>query len=46
MASAVENLRVELLTRALLETGNADKIEEINQQLLDYLTKGKIVSKE
>jgi len=46
MASAVENLKVELLTKALYATGNGDKVEEVNQQVIDYLTKGKTASKE
>ena len=42
MATSVENLKIELLTNALYETGNGDKVEEINKQLIEYISKGKI----
>jgi len=41
VASSVENLKIELLTQALYATGNGDKVEEVNRQVIEYLTKGK-----
>jgi len=41
MATIVENLKIELLTKALYETGNGDKVEEVNRKVLEYITKGK-----
>ena len=41
MATLVENLKIELLTEALYETGNGDKVEEVNKKVLEYITKGK-----
>ena len=41
MATVVENYKMELLTAALYETGNGDKVEEVNQKVLDYIMKGK-----
>ena len=46
MATTVENLKMELLTNALYETGNGDKVEEVNRQILEYITKGKTILKE
>ena len=42
MAEAVENLKIELLTNALYETGNGDKVEEINRILIEFISKGKV----
>ena len=42
MATTIENLKIELLTKALYETGNGDKVEEINKKLLEYMYKGKL----
>jgi hypothetical protein len=41
MATAIENYKMELLINALYETGNGDKVEEVNRKVLDYITKGK-----
>ena len=41
MATVVENIKIELLTKALYETGNGDKVEEVNRKVLEYITKGK-----
>jgi hypothetical protein len=48
MATAIENYKMELLTKALYETGNGDKVEEVNNKVLEYITKGKatVVAKE
>ena len=42
MATSVENLKIELLTNALYETGNGDKVEEINKILIEFIYKGKV----
>ena len=41
MATLVENLKIELLTQALYETGNGHKVQEINEKILNYISKGK-----
>ena len=43
MATVVENLKMELLIQALYDTGNGDKVEEVNRKVIDYITKGKTV---
>ena len=42
MATTAENLKIELLTKALYETGNGDKVEEINNLMIEFISKGKI----
>jgi len=42
VAANIENLKIELLTNALYETGNGDKVEEINKMIIEYISKGKI----
>ena len=42
MATVVENYKMELLIEALYETGNGDKVEEVNRKVLEYITKGKV----
>ena len=46
MATAIENYKMELLTEALYETGNGNKVEEVNRKVLEYITKGKSASKD
>ena len=46
MATTAENLKIELLTQALYETGNGDKVEEINKKMIDFISKGKLQSQE
>jgi len=38
MATTVENYKIELLVKALYDTGNGDKVEEVNRKVLDYIT--------
>ena len=45
MATLVENLKIELLTQALYETGNGHKVQEINEKILEYISKGKFTTK-
>ena len=42
MATTVENLKIELLTQALYDTGNGHKVQEINRQIVEYISKGKL----
>jgi len=42
MATTAENLKIELLTNALYETGNGDKVEEVNRKMIEFISKGKI----
>ena len=42
MATTAENLKIELLTKALYETGNGKKVEEINKKMIEFISKGKI----
>ena len=46
MVATAENLKIELLTNALYETGNGDKVEEINKLMIEFILKGKILSGE
>ena len=46
MATTIENYKIELLIKALYETGNANKVEEVNQKILDYITHGKVPPEE
>ena len=42
MVATAENLKIELLTNALYETDNGDKVEEINKLMIEFISKGKI----
>ena len=44
MVSTAEILKIELLTQALYETGNGDKVEEINKKMIEFISKGKLQS--
>jgi hypothetical protein len=46
MATVIENYKMELLIKALYETGNGDKVEEVNQKVLEYIAHGKVLSEE
>ena len=46
MATLVENLKIELLTQELYETGNGHKVQEINEKIVEYISKGKFTIKE
>jgi len=41
MATTIENLKIELLTKALYDTGNGDRVEDVNNKVLEYITTGK-----
>ena len=44
MAATVENYKMELLIEALYETGNGEKVAEVNKKVLEYITHGKVLS--
>ena len=46
MATNVENFKIELLTKALYDTGNGHKVEEVNRILVEYLTKDNYAGKD
>ena len=46
MATVIENYKMELLIKALYETGNGDKVEEVNQKVLEYIAYGKVPAEE
>jgi len=46
MASTIENLKIELLTKALYKNGLGKEVEKVNDMVVDYITKGKIVPSE
>ena len=46
MATLVENLKIELLTQALYETGNGHKVQEINEKIVNYISKGKFTKED
>ena len=42
MATAIENYKMELLIEALYDTGNGEKVVEVNKKVLEYIAHGKV----